>query len=465
MPKEPVLQIQGKEIVRGTTPVRFCGVNYGNWMLVESYMLGLPWTENRMRRQFRETLGARAYHAFWDTYMEAYAADADFAFMHRLGLNLIQCPYNWHHFSAHPASAAFEQRGFEHLDRFVRLCKRHGMYALLAMHAAPGCQARDWNSESDYGETQLWDYAFWQDETGRILREVAARYRDEPAVFGYELPNEPVAEDLDAFHHLNMRLIRAIRSVDPRHIIVVNSNRWGKDIASLRDELFEDPNVMPSFHHYHLQFEPWRDLRRYPGVYRGKRYGQRELYARMAGTFDLKRIRRPHLVGECGVYSGSRGLVRPPHLRMWDDLLGHFTSLGFGWNFWAFKDIGRMGLVYPRRDTPWQRFLGSRRVAAIRESFGRAEPVVSRAVRRHAAFAGDEDLKLIVYGMEHHWDAAALPMVLAQMKRYQPWDLRDMARSFAFANCEVHPQKAAIVRRRAEEVQGINRQLESATAG
>lgn len=37
--------------------------------------------------------------------------------------------------------------GFEHLDGVINLCSRHGIYAILDLHAAPGGQ----NTDSDHG--------------------------------------------------------------------------------------------------------------------------------------------------------------------------------------------------------------------------------------------------------------------------------------------------------------------------
>jgi hypothetical protein len=55
-----VLQARGLQIVDGDKPVRLRGVNLGGWMLIEDYMIGLPWTEWKIREQFRRVLGEQA---------------------------------------------------------------------------------------------------------------------------------------------------------------------------------------------------------------------------------------------------------------------------------------------------------------------------------------------------------------------------------------------------------------------
>jgi len=452
--------VAGPEFTLGGKPVRFCGVNYGNWMLIESYMLGLPWTEYKMRSLWRSLLGDASYHAFFDTFMDAYAADADFAYMKELGFNLIQLPFNYRWFGSDRTCAAFEGRGFEYVDRFVELCGRHGMHALISMHAAPGCAVRDWNAESAYGEAMLWDHRHFWNDAADIWTRVADRYTDDARVFGFEILNEPLIDDLQVFNDFNRAMLNAVRGADKNHVIVVNANRWGKDIDSLADDLFDDPLVVPSFHHYHSNFPPFGVLDKYPGDHDGKRYGREELLATLAGRYDTKRIRRPHLAGECGAPAWfgdeSKQLLETAIRLEWDDVLAEFNRLGFSWNFWAFKDLGRLGLVSPRADTPWRRFLDRPEVRSIAVSYQEWMDECAGPLDRHARFMSGDDKKLFRFMTKHHWDAVALPKVLELLKPYGPDELREMARSFSFENCSAHDAKTAVVRKRAGEVRAWN---------
>jgi succinate dehydrogenase/fumarate reductase flavoprotein subunit len=44
-----ILQAEGSEIVEGGRAVRLRGMNLGGWMLIEDYIIGLPWTEWKIR--------------------------------------------------------------------------------------------------------------------------------------------------------------------------------------------------------------------------------------------------------------------------------------------------------------------------------------------------------------------------------------------------------------------------------
>ncbi len=138
-------------------------------------------------------------------------------------------------------------------------------------------------------------------------------------------------------------------------------------------------------------------------------------------------------------------------LAMWDDLLGHFNEMGFSWNFWAFKDLGAMGLVAPRPDTPWRVFLDKPEVRAIREAGQRCLETFQSATRERAPFVDQEEVKVLILGARHHWDALALPKVLELLKPYSLRELEEMAGSFRFSSCAPHEGKVAVVRRRAAE--------------
>ena len=463
------VQIRGRDLVLGSRPTMFCGCNYGNWMLVEHYMIGLPWTEYMMRNLWLEMLGRDSFEAFWHTFMDGYATDEDFAFMKSLGCNMIQLPFNYRFFED-PArdrtAAGFEERGFEYVDRFLNMARRHGIHVLLSMHAVPGVAVRDWNAESAYGEAFYWDHEHFQHRTEELWTAIATRYRNDPIVFGYEPVNEPFTEDADLFHRVTLRLARAIRAADPRHIIVLNSNRWGRQIGSLRDEIFEDPQVMPSFHQYPMTFPLLRGVKRYPGENDGRMVDRRDVERTFDETTDTARIPRPHLMGEFGGGAPRLGpdWATSPQFAMLGDMMDICLERRFPWNFWDFKDLGAMGVVSPGPDTPWRRFLAEPAVRAIRDSWGPVGRGLGELAAEHGKFeAVEQDAfipsdwrQLLGFQCHHHWDAVALPAVLRQLKRYGQRDLEEMAQSFHFRNCAVCEPRRELLSRHGRAAQEMN---------
>jgi hypothetical protein len=105
-------------------------------------------------------------------------------------------------------------------------------------------------------------------------------------------------------------------------------------VASLHDELFSGPLVIPSFNYYHAHYPPFDRMKRFPGRHAGKWYGRAEHLATMTPSFDFERIDRPALAGECG---GAKrpGRAYEAQFDLWDECLGIFNDLGHPWTFWS----------------------------------------------------------------------------------------------------------------------------------
>ncbi|MFW6303499.1 MAG: hypothetical protein ACOC2L_02665, partial [Candidatus Sumerlaeota bacterium] len=113
------LRIENKQFIKDGAPVHLRGLNIGNWMLVEHYMIGLPWTEYKMRALMRSELGEERFHAFWNTFMDESLKDEDFRFIAECGFNWVQLPINYRHFLADGTATGFDQRGYQYVDRVV----------------------------------------------------------------------------------------------------------------------------------------------------------------------------------------------------------------------------------------------------------------------------------------------------------------------------------------------------------
>ena len=438
------LDIRGNQIVEDGKPIRLRGTNLGNWMILEAYMMGLPSVEYHMRSTMRATLGEARFHAFFDTFMDVSVRDSDIAFLKECGFTLLQVPFNYRHFLSDGTTAGFEGKGFDYLDKVITLCRRHGLYVLLSCHAAPGCIARDWNAESICGEVYFWQHEHFQERTAEMWRAIASRYRDEPVVMGYEPLNEPVADNLNVFHRVNMRLLQAIREVDKQHLVVINANMWGQRIDSLRDELFEDPRTMPSTHAYPTTKEPWKKLKSFPGEFEGKAVGEEQLLRFLEPRHDEQRIHRPLLIGEFGTPQSCA--IRTELL---DALLSVFERMGWHWTSWDYKDLFSLGIVSPKADSPWVKFVTSDPVKRITKAFSDFVPTMEDHFAHALPQFSAEDRFLLAYQCRHHFDTLALPLVISLLKERTQNDLKTMAESYAFENCAIDKERHSIFKKHA----------------
>jgi aryl-phospho-beta-D-glucosidase BglC (GH1 family) len=353
----PVLSVRGTQIVDASgTPVILRGYNIGGWMNMENFLTGYPGTESQHRRVLRQVLGPDLYEAFFDRFMTAFFTDADARYLASLGLNSVRIPFNYRHFEDDDRPFELKPEGFALLDRAIGHCQRHGLYAVLDFHALPGSQNQHWHSDNGTHVAGFWVHKHFQDRAIYLWEAIAARYRDNATVAGYNLMNEPADPEGTAIRPFCDRAIDAIRAVDPDHIIFLDGNRYATDFSAFEDVPVY-PNVVYSAHDYALP--GFVDGGPYPGLSRGT-YVDRDVLEETfrRRTEFMRRTGTPIWIGEFGpVYTGDpeRDEQKYQVLR---DQLDIYRRHGAGWAVWAYKDVGLQGLVSAAPDSAWMKRIG-----------------------------------------------------------------------------------------------------------
>jgi hypothetical protein len=120
------------------------------------------------------------------------------------------------------------------------------------MHAVPGGQNPDWHSDNPTGYAAFWDYKDHQDRTVWLWEQIAARYRDNPWVAGYNPLNEPCDPEhvrLPAFY---ARIEKAIRAIDGNHILWLDGNTFAMEWKGFDSVL---PNCVYAMHDYSVSWD------------------------------------------------------------------------------------------------------------------------------------------------------------------------------------------------------------------
>ena len=444
------VRIEGRSLVAaGGQPVRLRGIGLGNWMLVEHFMIGLPQVDYVMRETFTEVLGPEKSAAFWDAYMENYFTEKDVARIRELGFNHVRLPFSYRHFESDAQPGQWREEGFRLLDRMIGWCRQHGLWVLLDLHSAPGCQAADWNAESAHGEILLWDNASDQERVAALWREIARRYHDEPTILAYELLNEPDTASprqlasLNAFH---LRCIRAIREVDERHIIVVDGDKHATDLRALDSATFADPQVLAAFHFYHQSTAPLRNIATFPGVQDGQTIDADFVIHRTGLTerSDREHIARPEFLDEFGFHYGSPAVAA--QRKIIETIICWCERDNVNWNLWHWKDVRGMGLWHMREGTPWLKLLdrvGARRLQQ------ESDAAVKAYLAQVDGFLPLESKARLWLSHETHRDLErqVLRRLVEQMKDLTAAKLAALGRSFNSDNFEIDEPMAAALRR------------------
>lgn len=121
------------------------------------------------------------------------------------------------------------------------------------MHTVPGGQNPDWHSDNPTNYAAFWDYKDHQDRTVWLWEQIAARYKENPWVAGYNPLNEPCDPEhvrLPAFYN---RIEKAIRAVDEKHILWLDGNTFSMEWKGFTTVL---PNCVYAMHDYSVCLFP-----------------------------------------------------------------------------------------------------------------------------------------------------------------------------------------------------------------
>ncbi|RED99819.1 cellulase family glycosylhydrolase [Marinoscillum furvescens] len=268
------VRAQGTQIVDETgAPIYFRGMNLGNWLLWEGYLM-MGDFEYRTHTQFfngvKDAFGGDLGQAmeFEHQWRLNYLNEQAIVDLKNLGFNSVRVPFHYNLFWDY-GSYSTTNRGFQYLDRVVNWCRTHGLYVLLDMHAAPGYQNPGDhcdNNDSDASQPRS-SVGFWDGDNvniaSQVWRHIANYYKNEPVIWGYDLINEPVPQPGREYELLPslITMRNAIREVDNNHIIVAEGSWWGSDMQKLDWEDAQvqsqsgvnsrwDNNLVYQTHHY-----------------------------------------------------------------------------------------------------------------------------------------------------------------------------------------------------------------------
>jgi endoglucanase len=252
---EHFVRADSGRLVAGNEPLVLRGVGLGNWLLPEGYMWKFeppgPQSPREIEALIIDLVGRERAAEFWDMFQARFVSKADIERIAAEGMNHVRLPINAR--VVMDENCALIGSGLEPIDRLINWCREYGLWVVLDLHGAPGGQTGTNIDDSPHGKPELFAERRYQDQTVALWVALARRYRDEPVVAGYDLLNEPLPNDYGPLYArelvaLYRRLTRAIREVDPNHLIVYEGTHWAND-WSIFTEVW-DANSMLQFHKY-----------------------------------------------------------------------------------------------------------------------------------------------------------------------------------------------------------------------
>ena len=307
--------VKGKNIIGPNgKSFRLKGTNLGNWLVPEGYMfLYKEVSSPRLINQtLTELVGPDAITKFWKKYLDVYITEVDIHYLKSIGMNSIRIPFNYRLFTNENYMGGNDStRGFLYLDRVINWCKKEKLYVILDMHCAPGGQTGDNIDDGD-------GYPFlFENEQSRILctdiwKRIAAHYKNETTIIGYDLLNEPIAHYFDKeklnplLEPLYKKITKAIRMVDKNHILFLGGAQWDSNFQPFGPPF--DSKLVYTFHKYWTS--PTREVIKE--------------YLDFSDKYNVP------------IYCGETGENEDAWVETFRKML---DSTNIGWHFWPYKKI------------------------------------------------------------------------------------------------------------------------------
>ncbi len=302
-------------------------------------------------------------------YFDTFITREDILRIADWGMDHVRLPVDYPVLEQDSRPGMYLERGFGYIEHCLDWCRENHLNTILDLHKAPGFSFDTLDQNTLFGSPILQEryLALWEGIARRFLGRL-----DETLAF--ELLNEIVLPDSAPWNSLVRRVLERIRSIDAKRLIIIGGNRYNAVDELPNLELFDDANILYTFHFYSPlavthQKAPWVpalvDYNRevdYPGeapdlaafldahpehrarlgVEAGVRFDRQYLDRTLAPAVDFsRRIAQPVYCGEFGVYNKVNMATRLNWTRDYVALLNEYA---IGHAIWNYKSLD-FGLV------------------------------------------------------------------------------------------------------------------------
>ena len=174
-------------------------------------------------------------------HFETYITEEDVINIKNMGFDHIRLGFD--QIVVEESPYVYRERIFELLISFADSCKKHGLRLVLNLHKAIG-------NYCDIAEAfTLFDSRELQDRFIALWVEIEKRFADYPDVM-FELLNEVRDIEPELWNNLVAETLDAIRKLNRERPVIVGSTCWNNCNALKALKLYDDENVIYTFHIY-----------------------------------------------------------------------------------------------------------------------------------------------------------------------------------------------------------------------
>ena len=229
-----LLQLKnGKITNKNNQPVFLKGVNTGNWLMLEMWMLNYAGKGVEDQHEFIETLedrfGKEKAEELMDLYRTHWMKESDFDIIKSFDMNTIRLPFDYKLLmDSDTKPFKLKNDAWEWLDLTIKIAKEKGLYVILDMHGAPGRQS-GMDHSGRVGYNKLWSNRGFQDQTVWLWKQISDRYKNESTIAAYDLLNEPWGSNEKNLKKIVLKCYKEIRKNNDDHIVVFPGHTSGID--------------------------------------------------------------------------------------------------------------------------------------------------------------------------------------------------------------------------------------------
>lgn len=227
----------------------------------------------------------------------------------------------------------------DELDQALAACQRYGLKVVVDMHSPPG-------GRYENGDIALFHEPLFQDHWVALWERIARRYQGHPAIWGYDLINEPVQHTpspagVADYLGAQARAARAIRAIDRDRPIFIEANE--SDSAAGYAELEPIAGVSNLIYQLHVYDSgafthqgvhgAWVPIA-YPGRIGNAAWDKEHLRA------VLQPVREFQLAYNVHIYVGEFSAIRwaPGAASYLRDCIDLFEEYGWDWTYHAYRE-------------------------------------------------------------------------------------------------------------------------------
>lgn len=165
------------------------GVNLGGWLILEPWMTPSLFAASKTQDEYTFMTQDPEAAVKIDKHRRTFVTAEDFAWLGE-HLEAVRLPVGYWVLDKDDALADPYLPAVDYLDWAMDCCAKNGLAVLLDIHGLPGSQ-NGWDHSGQRGKPN-WYQADYMEHSLELVTEIARHYRNHPALWGFQVINEPL---------------------------------------------------------------------------------------------------------------------------------------------------------------------------------------------------------------------------------------------------------------------------------